>query len=306
MSSTALKIGAVVTFLLAVVLAVVGARVARQYAEQAEQATEQAQSAVATPQTLAVVAIKPLAAYKVISPDDVALVPVHTRPKNYYATVEDVVGQSPLVDVDVGAPVTSRYFREGNQLARSIPPGYQALSVEVDDVTSVGGFVRPGDVVDVLAYFRGGGDLGEPQARILMEAARVLAFDERLIDRPEGLEDTEDQRRRRRQRTVVLLVPSDQATRLMLGASLGDLRLAMHGAANDEAQVSGESDAGLPLSSEAKRALAERQVPDQAITASSLVQVKKPPAEAKKKASPPPPKVVVHRGGEAQTVTIEN
>ena len=105
MNSTALKVGAVITLLLAVVLAIVGARVARQYAQQAEDAQAQAQQQPAMAQTLAVVAVTPLAAYQPIAANSVALVPVHTRPKNYFTTVDDVVGRVPLVDVDTGAQI---------------------------------------------------------------------------------------------------------------------------------------------------------------------------------------------------------
>ena len=301
MNSTALKVGAVITLLLAVVLAIVGARVARQYAQQAEDAQAQAQQQPAMAQTLAVVAVTPLAAYQPIAANSVALVPVHTRPKNYFTTVDDVVGRVPLVDVDTGAPITPRYFLDGNQLARNIPLDHKAVSLEVDDVVAVGGFVRPGDIVDVLVYLRAGGELGDPQARKLLSKTRVLAYDERIIDRPEGLPEAEEQNRRRRQRTVVLAVPDADATKLMLGASLGQIRLSMHSqAVKDGAAEAGAE--GLPISEQELARRAAKQVPDQAYTASELMKVKKPPAEQKKKPPPPPPKVVVHRGSEVEEV----
>ncbi len=60
-----------------------------------------------------------------------------------------MVGRIPLVDVDAGAPITHRYFKEGNILAKVIPAGHQALALEVNEVIAAGGFVRPGDQVDV-------------------------------------------------------------------------------------------------------------------------------------------------------------
>ena len=79
MSSTTLKIVAIVAVILAIVLAFAGYRMSRSYAEQAEQAQRQAQTQAAAPrsdaaQTLAVVALKPLAAYQPIARDAVALV----------------------------------------------------------------------------------------------------------------------------------------------------------------------------------------------------------------------------------------
>ena len=297
MSSTTLKVGALVTVLLAVILIVLAWRVANQYAVRAEQAAAAQQAPVQ--QKLAVVAIEPLAALQPIQPGSVALVPVHTPPANYFATVEEVIGRSPLVDIDTGAPVTPRYFADGNVLAHQIPDGHKAISVEIDNVIAVGGFVRPGDVVDVLIYVRGGAQLGSPQARTLIEGLRVLAFDERIIDRPEGLEETQAAtNRRRRQQTAVLAVPDRDATRFVLGANLGELTLAMHG------QAEAESDArvaGLPQSDAARKRERDRQVPDGVVTAEQLLQVRKPPAEQKKK-PPPKPKVTVHRGSDVEEV----
>lgn len=226
MSSTTLKIVAVVSVLLAVVLAVVGFQLSRNYAEQAQKAQQKAQQQEVQ-QTLAVVALKPLAAYKPIARDVVALVPVSIAPADPYESIDDVVGKVPLVDVDAGAPVTRRYFKEGNVLARIIPPGHQAVSVEVNDVVAVGGFVRPGDIVDLLLYLRGGAGIDEPQSRVLLKDVRVLAYEERIIDRPEGIKD--DEKQRTRVRTAVLAVPDKDTTKVMLGVSLGELRLALHG-----------------------------------------------------------------------------
>ena len=228
-SSTAAKVVAGVAILLTVVLAVVGYRVSREYAETSERAQNPAREPVvaaqqedSAPKILAVVATKPLAAYQPIPKDDVVLAEVSVAPRAYFTSLEDVVGKQPLVDIDQGAPVTQRYFAEGNVLAKSVPPGFQAISVEVTDVIGVGGFVRPGDIVDVLLYLRGGQDVDDAQARVLLEETRVLAYHELLVDRPEGLRENEgSQQSSRRQRTAVLAVPDKDTTRLMLGASMG-------------------------------------------------------------------------------------
>ena len=298
MSSTAARVVAGIAIFLTVVLAVIGYRVSHRYAEQSGGKETEVRVESDVPRILAVIALKPLAAYREIQPDDVVLAEIAVAPKNYYTTVDDVVGKAPLVDVDQGAPVTRRYFAEGNHLARSVPPGFLAVSVEVSDVVGVGGFVRPGDVVDVLLYLRGTNDVSTTQARILLEQTRVLAYEEMLVDRPEGLKDEEQSSRgSRRQRTAVLAVPEKQTTRLMLGASLGELRLALHGLpgnAPDEAMQ-----ARLPLSDEALKQAAAKKVPDMALTAADLSRVKAPPA--KKRVTRP--KVVVYRGSQIETVT---
>ncbi|MDP3858542.1 MAG: Flp pilus assembly protein CpaB [Stagnimonas sp.] len=294
MSSTALKIAAVVLVLLTLVLAALGFSMSRNYAARTAKAEADAakisQQQQQAPQILAVVARQALAAYKPISRDDVVLVPVAVTPVEYFANLDEVVDRVPLVDIDAGAPVTKRYFKEGNILAKVIPAGHQALALEVNEVIAAGGFVRPGDQVDVLVYIRNGPGVESPQARVLLENARVLAFEERIIERPQGLKDEEakggQEASRRRQRTAVLAVPEADTTRVMLGANLGDVRLALRGqqTATAEEALTEVTDSGLPLSVAAKTDARDQKVPDKAITAVELSRVKPPPAQARKAA----------------------
>lgn len=289
MSSATLKIIAVVSVLLAVVLAIVGFQISRNYAQQAQKAQQQVRQQDVQ-QTLAVVALKPLPAYQQIARDGVALVPVAVVPAGPYDSIDQVVGKVPLVDIDAGAPVTQRYFKEGNLLARIIPPGHQAVSVEVNDVIAVGGFVRPGDVVDILLYLRGGAG-GEAQSRVLLESARVLAYQERIIDRPEGIKD--DEKQRSRVRTAVLAVPEKDTTKLMLGASLGELRLALH-------SQSPETPAGESVLIAASAQPQAHKAPDKAISLAELSRIKPPPSNAA-----PKPRIEILRGNAREVVTTQ-
>lgn len=312
MSSNAAKIVALVAVALTLVLAFVGYRVSRQYAQDSEQARAQIQAQSKkekeTPKILAVVAVKPLAAYQKIGKEDVVLAEVTVAPRDYYTTLADVVDKEPLVDVDQGAPVTKRYFAEGNVLAKSVPPGFQAVSVEVTDVIGVGGFVRPGDIVDVLLYLRGdNNDVKNTQARILLKETRLLAYQELLVDRPDGLKEEEGKERGgRRQRTAVLAVPLADTTRLMLGASMGELRLALHGVAREGDAAAAEASyamtqTGLPMSDEALKAEAAKKVPDMAYTAAQLSRIELPPSEKKKQVIRE--KIFIYRGTEFTAVT---
>lgn len=313
MNSTSLKVLAAVMVSLALLLGLFVINVYRKNelrAKEAEAKTQQQAS-----QTLAVVATKPLAAYKPIDREAVALVPVAVAPLQYFTTLDDVIGRVPLMDIDAGAPVTGRYFKEGNLLAKIIPAGHQAISVEVNDILGVGGFVRPGDIVDVLLYLRGsGGGSGiETQARVLLKDVRVLAYEERIIDRPQGLKDEEKEKdkgssSKSRQRTAVLAVPEADTTKLMLGVSLGELRLALHSQnpAGDE-QTAPVADGGVPIS---EQALAEQQaavVPDKAVLATDLARISAPPKlEQARKKAPPPPTVEVYRGSQRERVVTKN
>ena len=299
MSSTTLKLVTVVLVLLAFILAGVSYYVFHSYAEDAQKAADNAKKE-STPQVLAVVAVKPLAAYKAIDRDSVALVAVAVAPTQYFSNLDDVVGHRPLVDIDAGAPVTARYFKEGNALARIIPAGFQALSIEVTDVIAVGDFVRPGDIVDVLLYLRNDTtDQTVTQARVLLKDVRVLAYQDRIIDRPEGIKDDQANNQQvRHQRTAVLAIPEADVTKIMLGVSKGDIRLALHGQAPAQAEAAAVGDNGLPLTPKALEALNADKVPDKAVTAVELSRVK-PSAKARTAK----PAVEVIRGSNKERVT---
>ena len=302
MSSTTLKVVTVVLVLLALILAGVSYRVFNNYAAEAQKATTEAKKQ-ATPQTLAVVALKPLPAYQPIERDSVGLVPVSVTPAQYFSSLDDVVKHVPLVDIDAGAPVTARYFKEGNVLAKVIPPGYQALSIEVTDIIAVGNFIRPGDIVDVLLYLRAGASGGngtvteQPQSRVLHKDVRVLAYEERIIDRPEGIKDDKSGEPQHRQRTAVLAIADADTTKLMLGVSLGEIRLSLHSQNPDAAQTEPKGENGLPLSQKAIAARNAAKVPDKAITAGELARVR--PAPKAMNANPP---IEVIRGSKTERI----
>lgn len=243
MSSNAIRWVAGVLVVLAVVLAIVAYRYSHSFAEkQAPQQSALPQSSV--PQTLVVVATKPLPLDKPIDRDSVALVPVQVAPAEFYTNVNDVVGKPPRLDVDAGTPITPRFFKRTNLLANQIPVGSQALSLKVDDVVGSGGFIQPGDIVDLLLYIRSvsGTPTGEQgkdktediatQARVLLKDVLVLSYEDRFVESPKGIDEKEKEKnpqaQQRRERTAVIAVPQKDVTRVMLGANLGDLRLALH------------------------------------------------------------------------------
>lgn len=311
MSSTALKIAIGILVLLTIVLAGVGFSMSRNYAARTAKAEAEvaraAEVARTGPQTLAVVALKPLAAYKAIARDEIALVPVAVTPTDYFASLDEVSSRVPLVDIDAGAPVTKRYFKQGNVLARIIPAGHQAIALEVNEVIAAGGFVRPGDNVDVIVYFRTGAGVTDAQARVLLENARVLAYEERIIERPQGLKDDEakgNNETKRRMRTAVLAVPDKETTRVVLGAGLGEVRLALRGqqtATGEENSAEDLTPSGLPLSDAAKAENASFKTPDKAVTAEEISRVKPAPALAKK-AAPARETVEVIQGNKIEKV----
>lgn len=331
-NSNAIRIVAIVLGLLAIILAIVGWRMSRSFAESASKAQEQqpVAAAPAVPQIMVVIATRPLAANVPIDRDAIVLAPVTIAPTEYFANVDDAIGRTPLIDIDAGAPVVPRFFKDANIIARGVPEGFRALSLKVDDVVGVGGFVRPGDTVDVLVYIKSvtstptgeksGPDKTEDiptQARVLIRDIRVLSYEDHLVEPPKGIPDDKEkqaQNQGRRERTAVLAIPEAQVTKVLLGSSFGELRLALHGtpattaaaAAADAPAISAVSTTvgSLPLSPEAKaRADAEAELAAaQIITATELTQLI---AKGKKKAvrSEGAPRIEIYRGSDLKTVS---
>jgi pilus assembly protein CpaB len=288
-NSNAIRVIAIVLGLIAIVLVIIGWRMSRGFAESAARAQAEAQVAPATPavpQIKVVVATHPLAANVPIKDSDVVLAPVTIAPTEYFANVNDAIGRTPLIDIDAGAPVVPRFFKDSNLIARGVPDGHRALSLKVDDVVGVGGFVRPGDTVDVLVYIKSINDTptGEDQARedetkdiptqarVLIRDIKVLSYEDHLVEPPKGLEESKDKNKnaspQRRERTAVLAIPEAQVTRVLLGAAYGELRLALHGAAAEPAAGAADPAATAPSDAPAISAVStEAAAPTKPLTA---------------------------------------
>jgi pilus assembly protein CpaB len=316
MSSTALKIMALLALVLAIALGLVAYRMSQNIV--APPAAPPAEGAGPAAQTMAVVAVRPLPAYVPVPAEAVALVPVAVLPEQYFTRTEDIVGKAPLTDVPTGTTLGPRYFREANTLVRSIPPGFQAMSLEINDVIAVGGFVRPGDLVDVLLYIRSTGrEVEDSQARILLREARVLAYEDRILNEAEssdGLPDssgrvglpapadssakTAQQQRTRRIRTAVLAVPEADTTRVMLGASLGELRLALRGAAPEPGAETPAEGAATPVAA----APGDPAQQDKVVTLRELAAIRKR-QQAGGAPAPEAPPIIIYRGNDVQRVS---
>ena len=327
MSSNLIKIIAAVFVLLAVFLAIVAYKMSHDAFDSATKTTQQALTQVpAAPQTQVVVATKPLLANEPIDRGSLKVVSMEIVPEKYYTSIDDVAGHVPPIDIDAGTPITPRLLGDDHQLARLVPPGYKAVSLTLTDVIGVGGFMRPGDIVDVLVYLHNdeSNKVSIIQARILLKDALVLASDDHIVSPPPGAQpNPNNPQQQRHERTVVVAVPDEEVTRVMLGVSLGEVRLALHGQNRDQTQVAATapgtaapataaappaapaptsvSGGSLPGGNAATPAKpgADQPLPDMPFTSAELAQLKPPhPASAKGV----PQGIVIYRGSKPSTV----
>lgn len=132
-----------------------------------------------------------------------------------------VVGRGVILPITKGEFIlTSKLAGEnaGSGLPSLIPPGMRAVSVRVNDTTSVSGFVQPGTHVDVLLTGNPQGS-SEQQTTIVLSDIAVVATGQRLERNSAGEAQSAP--------VVTLLVSPDDAQRLTLASSQGHIQLAL-------------------------------------------------------------------------------
>ena len=107
-------------------------------------------------------------------------------------------------------------------LSAVIPEGYRAMTVKVDDVVGISGFIMPGTLVDIVVVIDPAEKVGmqDPISKIVLQNIKVLANGQN-IDKPES------EREANSVKAVTLLVTPEQAEKLALAASEGKLQLVM-------------------------------------------------------------------------------
>ena len=161
-----------------------------------------------------------------ITPEHLTLLPMPNGsvPEGAFRKVSEVAGRVAIIPIGTREPVTfSKLAPEGTEggLSAVIPQGYRAMTVKVDDVVGVQGFIMPGSFVDVVAIIVPPGDQTKgPISKIVLQSIKVLASGPK-IDTPEN------QRTPSEVRSVTLQVTPEQAEKLVLAANEGKLQLVM-------------------------------------------------------------------------------
>ncbi|WP_076411313.1 Flp pilus assembly protein CpaB [Shewanella sp. UCD-KL12] len=113
---------------------------------------------------------------------------------------------------------------EGSTLASLISPQMRAVTIRVNDVIGVAGFLLPGNRVDVLNLFKRDGRL---QTDVVLANVKILAIDQRASN---------DENKPKLVRAVTLELNLEQAETIMIAKGRGKLQLALRNP-NDSAKV---------------------------------------------------------------------
>src|SRR5712664_72607 len=170
--------------------------------------------------------------------------PKESTPDGTFESPEKLNGRVAVVNIAPREPLTeSRLAPEGTAagLSAVIPEGYRAMTVKVDDVVGISGFIMPGTLVDVVVVIDPAEKAGmqDPISKIVLQNIKVLANGQN-IDKPA------DQREANSVKAVTLLVTPEQAEKLALAASEGHLQLVMRNSVDQgDEQTTGINKRGL-------------------------------------------------------------
>jgi pilus assembly protein CpaB len=138
--------------------------------------------------------------------------------------IEDVNNRALITPVAQNEPIMEAKLasqQSGAGLSATIPEGMRALSVSVNEVVGVAGFVIPGTMVDVLVTgtVPGAASAGGTVTRTILENVRVLAAGQKIEQDRDGKPQTVP--------VITLLVNPEDASKLTMAANQGKLQLAL-------------------------------------------------------------------------------
>ncbi|WFU47172.1 Flp pilus assembly protein CpaB [Sinorhizobium terangae] len=228
----------IISLVIALMLAFAAVFATRTYLAD-QQARLAAMGGVKLQEKTLVVAAKAMRFGDRVRPENLKAIPWPSaeRPDGSFQTTEAVLGDDSkpryaMEAIDPGEPVlTSKITGAGERatLSAALDQGMKAVSIRVNDVLGVAGFVRPSDRVDVLLT-RGvrnsnGGE--QTYVDVLLQGVKVLAVDQTADEREDEPSVV---------KTVTFEVTTDEAQRLTLGATIGTLSLALRNIASSNVE----------------------------------------------------------------------
>ena len=261
--------------------------------------------------------------YHVLTAEDLTIDYLKVVPPRSFRKIEDALDQPVHTELLAGTILELGHLQPGSDVARLLRVGERAVAIPVSEVIGGGGFVQPGDLVDILLFLRGEQG-GKDSAQIAMQSLRVVSFGSEIISSGGGIEQTDAKAARKdargRASTAVLAVTEKDAPRLLLISTLGTLRLAIR----PTAETLADSQAAIDEANKDPAKAAERQIGDSVAKQTSVpnkqqrefaLESEFQPSAAKaraaaparsrtKPAAPKDPPVMIYRGLNANQATL--
>jgi pilus assembly protein CpaB len=245
--------------------------------------------------TFVVAATHSLPAGARLTPDDVKLVawPERAKVPGAFTKVEDVVNRgvlSPVLENEPLAEAKLAPVGAGAGLPPTITPGMRAISVRVNEVIGVAGFVTPGTRVDVFVTLKQGeGSI----TRVVVSNVQVLTagtrYDQDKSKNGEAIPSS----------VVTLLVTPEDAERVVLASTDGQIMLALR----NPLDAGPTSTSGTRTANLFGGAVPPSDAPVRQVVRPKVVEAPPPPVVAPPP-PPPPYRVEAIRGAKRTEETV--
>jgi len=165
--------------------------------------------------------------------------PASALPAGMASATSEVVGRSVITDLKTNEPILAAKLADTGLFGMIplIPAGMRALSVRVDEVVGVAGFVTPQTRVDVILIMQPPGQR-ETISKVILQNVQALAANQQISETEDGqpLVST----------VVTVLVTPEQAEKLALASTQGRIQMALRNSLDLEAvQTNGELESRL-------------------------------------------------------------
>lgn len=160
--------------------------------------------------------------------------PAGAVPPGFAGTREELVGRSLITDVRTNEAILASKLADSGLrgLIPLIPPGKRAVSVRVDDVVSVAGFVTPQTKVDIILVMKPQGS-DDTVSKVILQNVQALASGQQIRETEDGQAITVN--------VLTVLVTPEEAEKLALAAQEGHLRMALRNTLDlEQVETAGE------------------------------------------------------------------
>src|SRR4249919_4355052 len=149
--------------------------------------------------------------------------PANAVPANSISDPKDVIGRGlvlPVIENEPFLPMKLAAKDAGAGLPPVIPPGLRAVSVRVNEVIGVAGYVLPGTRVDVVATASPTNKQEDVTSKVVLTNVRVLAAGTKIDENKENGKPMPVT-------VVTLLVTPEESERITLASTEGKIQLAL-------------------------------------------------------------------------------
>jgi len=188
--------------------------------------------------------------------------PAGALPEGYYKNVDDLKDSVLLHNLTMNEPILRSKLASGKDVGTGVAavtdPTKRAMSVKVDEVIGVSGFIKPGDHVDVMVTIEPDSKSQNPVAKMILGNLKVLAAGMQF-------EKTGNEKDPKPVQVMTLEVDIEEAEKLALASTQGKLRLALRNPLNAEKVLTKGANVASLLSSFRAKEIKKEGTPQQAV-----------------------------------------